>query len=77
MQQDRSLKGPAKKQSYQFMLRLKMPCGEVPGPLYAELDDISNLWGHVSSSSHSVSGLSIPRLSATPVCCCGHRSLCF
>ena len=46
MQQDRSLKGPAKKQSYQFMLRLKMPCGEVPGPLYAELDDISNKWGH-------------------------------
>ena len=46
MQQDRSLKGVAKKQSYQFMLRLKMPCGEVPGPLYAELDDISNKWGH-------------------------------
>ena len=31
MQQDRSLKGVAKKQSYQFMLRLKMPCGEVRG----------------------------------------------
>merc|ERR1719482_132151 len=45
MQQDRSLKGVAKKESYQFMLRLKMPCGEVPGPLYAELDDISNKWG--------------------------------
>ena len=29
MQQDRSLKGVDKKQSYQFMLRLKMPCGEV------------------------------------------------
>ena len=76
MQQDRSLKGPAKKQSYQFMLRLKMPCGEVPGPLYAELDDISNKWGHVSSSSRSVSGLSIPRFSATPVCCCGQRCRC-
>jgi len=46
MQQDRSLKSIAKKQSYQFMLRLKMPCGEVPGALYAELDDISNKWGH-------------------------------
>ena len=23
-----------------------MPCGEIPGPLYAELDDISNKWGH-------------------------------
>ena len=46
MQQDRSLKGVAKKASYQFMLRLKMPCGEVPGPLFAELDDISNKWGH-------------------------------
>jgi len=46
MQQDRSLKGKDKQHSYQFMLRLKMPCGEVPGPLYAELDDISNKWGH-------------------------------
>jgi len=46
MQQDRSLKGKDKKQSYQFMLRLKVPCGEVPGPLYAELDDISQKWGH-------------------------------
>jgi len=45
MQQDRMLKGAAKKQSYQFMLRLKVPCGEVPGALYAELDDISNKWG--------------------------------
>ena len=100
MQQDRSLKGKDKAQSYQFMLRLKVrcglhscqahqpgngrasscarplsspvrptlrhcphskhqdpvhyrvlplttlsyqvPCGEIPGPLYAELDDISN-----------------------------------
>jgi len=46
MQQDRSLKGKDKAQSYQFMLRLKVPCGEIPGPLYAELDDISNKWGH-------------------------------
>ena len=23
-----------------------VPCGEIPGPLYAELDDISNKWGH-------------------------------
>ena len=46
MQQDRSLKGKAKQESYQFMLRLKVPCGEVPGALYAELDDISNKWGH-------------------------------
>ena len=29
MQQDRSLKGVGKKQSYQFMLRLKVPVGEV------------------------------------------------
>jgi sulfite reductase (ferredoxin) len=46
MQQDRSLKGKDKAQSYQFMLRLKVPCGEIPGPLYAELDDISPKWGH-------------------------------
>jgi len=30
MQQDRSLKGKDKQHSYQFMLRLKMPCGEAP-----------------------------------------------
>ena len=24
----------------------QVPCGEIPGPLYAELDDISNKWGH-------------------------------
>jgi sulfite reductase (ferredoxin) len=34
-----------KKKSYQFMLRLKVPCGEVPGPLFAELDDLSNKYG--------------------------------
>ena len=26
--------------------RNQVPCGEIPGPLYAELDDISNKWGH-------------------------------
>lgn len=35
MQQDRSLKGKDKQHSYQFMLRLKMPCGEVPPSLAA------------------------------------------
>merc|ERR1719247_2425308 len=40
MQQNRELKGMAKKESYQFMLRLKMPCGEVPGKVFAELDDL-------------------------------------
>merc|ERR1719305_551233 len=44
-QQDRTLKGK-KKKSYQFMLRLKVPCGEVPGALFAELDDLSNKFGH-------------------------------
>eukprot|EP00964_Phaeocystis_antarctica_P006117 scaffold3339_cov55-Phaeocystis_antarctica.AAC.1 len=70
MQQDRSLKGKDKAQSYQFMLRLKLggvhappqgklvnrlkvPCGEIPGPLYAELDDISNKWGHGDLAPYS------------------------
>ena len=35
MQQDRSLKGKDKQHSYQFMLRLKMPCGEAPALIAA------------------------------------------
>lgn len=45
MQTNRMLKGKAKKESYQFMLRLKVPCGEVPGDIYRELDDLSNEYG--------------------------------
>ena len=46
MQQNRDLKKKAERdQSYQFMLRLKMPCGEVPGPLFRELDELSNKYG--------------------------------
>ena len=46
MQQNRDLKKKVERdQSYQFMLRLKMPCGEVPGPLFRELDDLSNKYG--------------------------------
>jgi len=44
-QQDREAKGPARAQSYQFMLRLKMPNGEVPPALYRELDDMADLYG--------------------------------
>lgn len=45
MQQNRMLKGAAKKESYQFMLRLKVPCGEVPGSVYKELDDLADKYG--------------------------------
>merc|ERR1719454_926089 len=45
MQTNRMLKGAAKKQSYQFMLRLKVPCGEMPGPIYAQLDDLADKYG--------------------------------
>jgi len=45
MQQNRMLKGIERKESYQFMLRLKMPCGEIPGPVYAQLDEIANKYG--------------------------------
>jgi len=44
-QQDREAKGPARAQSYQFMLRLKMPNGEVPPALYKELDDLADKYG--------------------------------
>merc|ERR1719409_2518811 len=46
MQQNRELKKKAEKQkSYQFMLRLKVPCGEIPPAVYKELDDLSNEHG--------------------------------
>ena len=45
MQQNRMLKGKEKKKSYQFMLRLKVPCGEIPPAVYKELDDLSNKYG--------------------------------
>jgi sulfite reductase (ferredoxin) len=45
MQQNRMLKGAAKKESYQFMLRLKVPCGEFPGPLYLKLDELADKYG--------------------------------
>lgn len=45
MQLNRMLKGIERKQSYQFMLRLKVPCGEMPGHIFAELDDIADKWG--------------------------------
>ena len=46
MQQNRDLKKKAERdQSYQFMLRLKVPVGEVPASLFRELDDLSNTHG--------------------------------
>jgi len=46
MQQNRDLKKKADRdQSYQFMLRLKVPCGEIPAALFRELDDLSNKYG--------------------------------
>ena len=46
MQQNRELKKKADRdQSYQFMLRLKVPCGEIPAAVFRELDDLSNTHG--------------------------------
>lgn len=46
MQTNRDIKKKKERDlTYQFMLRLKMPCGEVPGPLFRELDDLSNKYG--------------------------------
>ena len=46
MQQNRDLKKKSDRDSsYQFMLRLKVPVGEVPASLFRELDDLSNQYG--------------------------------
>ena len=44
--QNRDLKKKAERdKSYQFMLRLKVPVGEVPADLFRTLDDLSNKYG--------------------------------
>ena len=46
MQQNRDLKKKSdREKTYQFMLRLKVPVGEVPAALFRELDDLSNKYG--------------------------------
>jgi len=46
MQQNRDLKKKKERdQSYQFMLRLKVPVGEVPPQMFRMLDDLSNKYG--------------------------------
>ena len=44
-QDDREKRAPKVEKAWQFMLRLKVPCGEVPPELYILLDDISNNYG--------------------------------
>jgi sulfite reductase (ferredoxin) len=44
-QQNREARGADKAASYQFMLRLKMPNGEVPPALYLELDKLADEHG--------------------------------
>lgn len=48
MQQNRDLQRTDKAgyaNSYQFMLRLKVPCGKLPASVYKVVDDISDKWG--------------------------------
>lgn len=45
MQDDRDKRTKGAEKDYQFMLRLKSPCGEVPPHLYKELDDMADKYG--------------------------------
>ena len=45
MQDDRDKRTKGAEKDYQFMLRLKSPCGEVPPELYKELDMLSDKYG--------------------------------
>lgn len=40
-QDDRELRARGQQKKYQFMLRLKMPAGDFPAPMYRVLDDLS------------------------------------
>lgn len=76
MQQNRDLKKKAEReQSYQFMLRLKVPVGEVPPQVFRCLDDLSNTHGQGDLRAttrqafqlHGVlKGASAPRCSRAP-----------
>ena len=44
-QDNRELRKPKQQKAYSFMLRLKMPCGEVPAHLYRLLDDLCDEFG--------------------------------
>ena len=45
MQDNRDNRGPGKEKDYQFMLRLKSPCGIIPPELYLKLDEIADTLG--------------------------------
>ena len=48
MQQNRDLQRTDKAayaQSFQFMLRLKVPCGKLPADIYRVVDDIADKYG--------------------------------
>ena len=44
-QDNRELRKPKQQKAYSFMLRLKMPCGDVPAHLYRLLDDLCDEFG--------------------------------
>lgn len=44
-QDNRELRKPKQQKAFQFMLRLKVPCGEVPASLYRLLDDLCDEYG--------------------------------
>lgn len=45
MQDDRDKRAKGVDKSYQFMLRLKSPCGEIPPELYKKLDILADTYG--------------------------------
>jgi sulfite reductase (ferredoxin) len=45
MQDNRELRKKGQEKAYSFMLRLKMPCGEVPTKLHQTLDDLCDKYG--------------------------------
>jgi sulfite reductase (ferredoxin) len=45
MQDDRDKRAKGVDKSYQFMLRLKSPCGEIPPELYKKLDNLADTYG--------------------------------
>ena len=72
MQTNREIKKKKERDlTYQFMLRLKVPVGEVPAHVFRELDDLSNKYGQgdLRATTRQVWSRCHARAQQRPPCC--------
>ena len=64
-QDDREKRKKGAEKAWQFMLRLKVPSGECPGPLYLVLDDLCERFGQRGCKALATNCLRLTRLDLT------------